>query len=409
MQPMKRFFLFLSSSLLVLSVQGQNRLFPYSDGTKWGLVNENLQVLMPPQFDYPFYFNSEFSAAIVKKDRKYGAVNGAGQLTVPCIYEELHEMGKTNAYGRLPGGKYIFLDLKSGKQIRDQQFDDVTHRGYGDFIVVTIDNKEGCYDEITGKPIGKIIYDEVITFPGSRARVKMNGKYGMLDLTTDSLIVPIKYDMIGFLPDQNYKQLIQLEANLGDVTVYMDKNGKVQPRQYQPNVYPAEQNRIGVVTATNYPALYHGQKSLSLYSQGDGTSKVTIVRLVSQDSSEILETHILKGYSKIEELRFYNYDKMPPVIKAVKDGHVGLIDIQGKVVVPFLYDNIKCSPGGQVEIFKDGKMGLLRKDLSVLIAPVLDRILGTSELNAWFVAMPDGKQGFMDKSTGKIFIPGVKD
>jgi len=157
--------------------------------------------------------------------------------------------------------------------------------------------------------------------------------------------------------------LIQLEADLGDVTVYMDKNGKVQPRQYQQNVYTAEQNRIGVATATNYSALYHGQKSLSLYNQGNGTSKVTLVRLVSQDSSEILETHILKGYSKMEDLRFYNYDKMPPVIKAVKDGRVGLIDIRGKVVVPFLYDNIKCSPGGHVEIFKDDKMGLLRKDL----------------------------------------------
>lgn len=403
---MKTFIVYLQIILFILPARAQERLYPYSnDGIKWGLTNTRREVVASPQFDNVYFIDDATGYVFVKNNGKFGVIDSTGRLTIPCKYETLYNSAGSNGYTKLANGKYVLVDLKTDKLLRPEQFDKLSVSG--NVITVTLNGKQGCINAITSRNINRIKYDEVMVFPrGIRARVKKNDKYGIMNPNTGAIIVPIKYDDLGFIYNNNYTKLMQLVATEGNTTIYFDENGKVQKERYH-EVRDQSTERI-IAGETGKGNIYViGNTWLEAEDQGNGSWKVMIKRTTGPNKNEILATTEIKGYSKLDALDKYDYKTQTVVIKAVKDDHTGLIDWNGNVLVPFMYDDI-AGFGDRFEISRDNKKGLLRNDYSVLKKPTFKRFrAGIFDLQG--IEMPDGRIGYMDNNTGKVFLPGVEE
>ena len=235
-----------------------------------------------------------------------------------------------------------------------------------------------------------------------RGEVRNGDKHGVINLATGALVIPIKYSDIWASTKGN---TVVIAAEEADVTSYFDQNGKAWKPQKEGEGQGEELASVAIASEEDT----EGRKDLYVYNQGNGNWKLTFENRTGS-STEILQTFELSGYTDLKKLYYSSFNKeRPSLLKAVKDGKTGIIDMSGKVLVPFAYDDIDFQYDHSLTK-KDNKVGLLKQDLSELKAPVFKQVMSEDrELKAWFVEMPDARKGYMDSDNGKIYIPGVNE
>jgi hypothetical protein len=414
---MKR-ILYLLCFFCTLASYAQKQLYPYSDGTKWGLTNEKLEVVMTPQFDRPpRIVKAKF--AVVQKDSNFGVVNHKGKTILPIQYSELIELDGETSLAIL-NGKYIFIDLKTWRQI--SQFDYASDCKCPEKLhVVTKDGKTGFLNIVTREFVGGLIYEDVsllkyyprkgkaVRFPGL-AEVRKDGKYGVLNLSTGTNFLDTKYDRINGVIE-NGRMFI--DGSIGiDQKRFDLKGNEIHVEQ---TVVVAGEEVISEPTAV-YQEEEDSETTTDLYAAGNIGQEgwtVTIERTRGK-KTEVLESHFVDGYEIVGKL-YYDSAEGPSTarIKGVKTNpniSISVMDIKGNVLARFDYDNIEYKNGCYTTRLR-GKYGLVTTDFVEIKKPVLEDVFEDDyynpSINALFIEMPSGQQGYMDKKTGKIFIPGV--
>lgn len=412
---MKR-ILYLLCFFYTLASHAQKQLYPYSDGTKWGLTNEKLEVILTPQFDKPPHIvKGKF--AVVQKDLNFGVVNHKGKTILPIQYSELIELdGET---GRaILNGKYIFIDLKTWRQIL--QFDYASDCKCPEKLqIVTKDGKTGFLNIVTREFVGGLIYEDVyllkyyprngksVRFPGL-AVVKKGGKYGVLNLSTGTNFLDIKYDRI--------------EGVMEDGKMFIDADIDIDRKRFdlKGNEIHVEQTVVvaGEEVISEPQTVYQEdiETTTDLYAAGSIGQEgwtVTIER-TRGEKTEVLERHFVDGYEIMGKLYYDSAEGARTArIKGVKTNpniSISVMDIKGNVLARYDYDNIEYKNGCYVTYLR-GKYGVVTMDFVEIKKPVLEGVyedeLYNPDMNALYIEIPNGQRGYMDKKTGKIFIPGV--
>ncbi len=157
---------------------------------KYGFIDKTGRELIPIKYDALYSCNKEYGASNnsrnnyrvmfqngmirAKLDGKYGIVNKTGKEVVPLIYDCIDNFGE-----RFPNG----------------------------FSKITLNNKYGVVDK-TGKITVPVIYDEFeVLFTGNIFNprsvtileslvVKTNNKYGVINVKTGKIVVPIEYNSL---------------------------------------------------------------------------------------------------------------------------------------------------------------------------------------------------------------------
>ena len=119
---------------------------------------------------------------------------------------------------------------------------------------------------------------------------------------------------------------------------------------------------------------------------------------------------ILTEYEKIEALE--NIDENNNVwfeenlLKVSKNGKFGLIDFNGKELLPTEYDEISMLEGiaNSIVIKKDGKVGLVNDNGSIIVKTEFAEIknLGNSYKNGYITVDPNGKYGVTSTTKKQI-------
>ena len=119
---------------------------------------------------------------------------------------------------------------------------------------------------------------------------------------------------------------------------------------------------------------------------------------------------ILTGYSQIEALQ--NIDKdgnvwyEENILRIQKDGKYGLIDFNGKELVPAEYEEITLLSGidNSILIKKDGKVGLVNDNGSIIIEPNYKEIknLGNTYKEGYITINEDNKYGVISATKKQI-------
>jgi hypothetical protein len=403
-------FIYLCLLLCTIACAAQSRIYPYSDGHLWGLTNANLDVIAPPQFDTSVFFNAP-SYAIAIKNKKYGTIGRDGKTQISFSYDKILQLQENFGNGSFVR-KYLLLNLNTGKAVTPDLFDAIGEYCYCDDkqFVVAKGGQKFIISGITGKQTGKTGYEEARFFSrdfGSRALVKTGGKYGLIDTKTGAWVIPAKYNDLS-IGRRNQKGAFA--ATAAGKTTWLDGNGKRVKEEPRPES-KEQLEEAATVGFEVPPKSEDSNKELYVYNLGNNNWKLS-VETRSSGNTKVFETFDLNGYTAVEKITYgYWNKKQPAIIKAVKDGKAGLIGLKGEVLLPFEYDNIEVIKSlPYYKTTRNNKVGLLKNNLVEFKKPVLKQLLGDDyHLNALLVEMPGGQIGYMDKETGKIYIPGIEE
>ena len=92
---------------------------------------------------------------------------------------------------------------------------------------------------------------------------------------------------------------------------------------------------------------------------------------------------------------------------AKKDGKYGYLDENGAVVIPFIYDGAKTFSGLMAAVKKGGKWGYIDTEGTVIIPFAYDE-LDEFGMDDYCAAKKNGKWGYIDKNN-KVIIPFIYD
>lgn len=398
--------------MLLLSVWSKAQgPYPYTEKGKWGLTDKNKSVLLKPQFDTIDVFRNGY--ARVESNKKVGLINTNGAVLVNPSYTNItNAFQDFTAIARNIKG-YQIIDIRNDKPIGGLFTEVLPERSSytkGSYYFVNKDGKMGVFDAQAGKMLnGK--YNQVTGFNDAAldqyALITVGETYGVIDVSSGREILKPEYDDIE-------------EVYVGNTVYVAAKKGDDKVFYFDASFHNASPGSVQDKPTSAMPAagevLNKKAKDMYIYKLGNGKWRVVLENRETNNYKGLDSTD-LNGYTSLEYLSYYPNDKnFPTKIKAVKDGKTGVIDMSGKVLLPFIYDDVLFREDmvgryAFIETYLGDRKGVVvAATMKELKKPVLKAILDEDhDRNALLIEMPNGQKGYMDKNTGEIFIPGVRE
>lgn len=239
--------------------------------------------------------NFQNAYVVAQLNGKKGVLSLSGKEIIPFEYEELKDYIASEIYFIGAKGGKFGLFAHDGKVVLPAQYDMLDGTGLN-MVTVTNNNKTGMVTP-QGSPVLPMEYDEIVNME-NYFLLKKNNKYGFIG-PAGNVIIPVEYDALDRLATKQYYNLYYL---LGT------RNGK----------------KAIVDAATGKPLFDF------IYDDLIGT----------------------RNYAEDPEI-FGN------AIIAVKNGKYGMIEMNGNVLVPFIYDELQYLSSYLVIAGKSGKYGIV--------------------------------------------------
>ena len=355
----------------------ENVLRVQKDG-KYGLIDLEGKVLQEPQYEEITAVSGIKNAFKVKKDNLYGIVDNEGKIIVQPQYVEITNLGNDNLSGyivRNAEGKYGIIDY-TASQVLEAKYEEIEKVYGNDLYVVTenvtkkVVNRDGTdaltqgFDDVT----------EILTNKDNGVIFQRAGKYGVMKLDGTVTIEP------------TYEEL--KEAKSGFLIAKL--NGKY--------------GVIDLTKAEKIPFNYTNieyNTSADIYLADDENYNTNLfnTNFESKVQGMLLELNVDQGYIKMsigDDLKYYNFrfeertdkDVLPAntLYLDKKDGKYGFVDKNGEVVVDYIYDDAtEQNESGYAGIKKDGKWGSIDSTGKVVQEPIynLDDYLLVDFIGNW--------------------------
>lgn len=379
-----------------------NGLLPVRKGDKWGLIDTNVNEIIPLRYDMLMQ-EQKGKFWVTTLDKKKGLVNRNGKEILPKKYNSIYFVSESLIRADLDG-KWGVVDTLTNIKI-PFKYDLIwgSTRGYK----VEIDKKAG-YIDYNGKEIIPLIYESAYEEREDRIRVQSNDKYGYIDWAGRE-IIPIKYDKIE-----------KLRGGLLKVTVdgrqgVIDKEGReiIPPihewvstgsegfTQYGPLV-----GKRGLIDSTGLKVL-----DIKYDKIGPFVGDLAYVRgqekygYVDKNGAEIIPLIYDKAESFREGLALTGIQKPNPQKFSGFETYYGYIDPEGKEVIPHRYVAAKNFSGGVAVVLESwGRDGwkLIDKRGNILTPSGYDDI---SFQSLGLLAVQNGdKWGYLN-TLGDLVIP----
>ena len=334
----------------------------------------------------------------VKKDSKFGLIDGKGKEILKCEYDDISTLTGEEGTLLIIQNNNIGLADTYGNILIKPEYTDIQKFGNGSknkYIVKNSDNKYGIllsdssveieikYDYIKSidgnnlyavkeddmwKVINKdstievsINYDDVSDIKNDYIVVEDNNKYGLIN-TSGEEVIPVEYDDLKYIFEENYI------ARQGD--------------------------KYGIINISNETVVEFKYNNMR-YIDGAGV----LIADTDEINSDIMnknfevkingvlsDINIEKGYMKIrqdEDYKYYNFrleEKKNTEILTKntifldkKDGKYGYINNRGEVVVDYIYDDAtEQNQYGFASVNKNGLWGSIDGNGNVVLEPKYD-------------------------------------
>lgn len=202
---------------------GRNEMIVARKGSKWVCIDEQGGMLVPCEMDCCDSLDVNF--VTMKKDGKAGVVSKNG-IIVPFEYDKIFTVESYNIKrGICPvkDGKVGLMDMH-GKSIFTCEFDEVKRDEiYCNFIRIRKNGKWGCYHWDKRQWIIPAQYDEIGEFSSDMDLVgaSKDGKWGYITLKGQE-VIPLKYDYV--TPFSEEKAIVFKDGRLEVI----DRKGSLQ-------------------------------------------------------------------------------------------------------------------------------------------------------------------------------------
>ncbi|MEO1260265.1 MAG: WG repeat-containing protein [Bacteroidota bacterium] len=346
-------------------------------GQKYGLLNEDYEVVMPIKYGSFIGFGKN-DYAITKLNGKFGCINKKEEHVVPFVYDYLTQWGgdRRLTITKL-NGKYGLFNNNLEKIIPEKYDTLYFKKCYPDvFLAAKMNNKFGLIDS-TGQTVIPIAYDYLdITYKIDSCvfRANKNNKWGLVNKRNET-IWPVEYDSLEIF-DRNiikiYKEgqwsLFDLKRNkpyekTSDNPVFL-KQYVARPNTYSKNLNYSFKELYKVYNFSWQDSLK--DRSYYLFEK----EELTGVR--DFYGNTILEP------GKFKEIKDIYFEKKKERYLLVTDpgNKTGLFRSGEGLLLPFVYDDIGFFNEQLYKVKKNGKYGLVNRENEIVLPIEYDAIDG---------------------------------
>ncbi len=212
----------------------------------YGFINTKGETVISPKYDY--VRSCQQGRMAVQAQKKWGCIDRQGVVLIACLYDHLGEQADER-----------YLLVKGNKC------------GYADTLGVTKIALRYDYDQLAEMPASR-------SFRQGLARVKFNGKWGMID-TAGTVVIPIKFDELGLADSL-------IPFRLGKKAGYMDRKTQLVMSHIYEDVMPFYNglaavkttrgwsliNRLGQVRAEGASAIAYLDMQVWQVNRGDSSA-----------------------------------------------------------------------------------------------------------------------------------------
>lgn len=255
---------------------------------KWGFIDNQADVVIPTQYDNVDYFRPSGLCAVTKEG-KSGFINKLGKEIIPIIYDEAYQEMKDHNVIVKKNNKWAVFD-QSGKQLSDFIYDSFKRAYISDF--------------------SKDIFtrDQSTFFENGAALVEINGKYEFINAKAQAAFPNNKFDSASVF-DTFKNTIVKRNGQFG--IVKPDGAFKV----------PLEYDFIDYFESNHAFSEYYNARKGQIYS------------IFNKELKKIGESY---------EAVYNDFSDSDPTLsyKNLK-GKYGIVDWQGKILIPFEYDELR--------------------------------------------------------------------
>jgi len=369
---------------------------------KWGLVNKQGQILIPPKYDQVKAFYDHF--VIVLNKNKWGILNTNGEVILPMQYNYIERILEHPAYQpskwfKAKKGNQLFI-VDSIGSIIPSEFESIRSHINGRFIVK---NKgEFTLANILSKKTASFHFDEIVDIrnpgpiPEEALMIKKKSHWTLIDFQGNHRLQTLP-DTIVRLNNHLYVSHLQKKRGL----IY--KNGKEIITPQFDSIYTVREGFI-LADKGDKVALFgpKGQKILASVHDEIEIERENNLFFIKNDQTNKWAIFKQNG----EQLFPFQFDDylnfLSSPIKIQQGKKWGIMNTSGQMMVSPKYDYIKYFREGLAVFIQKGKYGAVDTNGKVIVTPQFDYL---TDFSAGLAAMQlGGKWGFIDTS-GKVFIP----
>ena len=364
------------------------------DGSKFGYMTETGEELTACIYDTGAPFSE--GLACVSKDGKYGFIDKTGEEVLPLIYEDASSFTEGLAYF-VKDGEYGFMTA-DGEAAFYLECDSVSSFSDG-LAYFSIDGKYGYIDQ-TGKVVIEPVYGMADFFEDGYAVVSNSGYEGVIDKQGKE-IVPIIYDSIT-------KQEDIWVAKNGDVFDFFDREGKLSFSDNYDHIYSTEEGYIVNVNEVTGYVNKDGEEVIAPAFDSLGRLTGTDYFVVEKDELYgVIDKHGAEVVPFIYDWAWFRADEVREIglLEVGKDGKYGCLSIDDFTFqIPLEYDSMGYWGNGYAAVCKYDCWGIIDKNGEIL-APIVYQWIGVLD-NGAVELKKDGMQ-WLYSQDGKLLLEGT--
>ena len=170
---------------------------------KTSIYSINGKLIVSTPYEDVRWWQIEDGYCAVKQGGLWGAMDKKGKLVVPCEFEDLspHTLKEDGFCNVKKNKKEGIYDMKAKQLIISCEFDDISTYGIKEYGLCSVKKGKlvGGYDVKKKQLLVPCEFDDVSTFMLNEqdyCTVKKNGKEGIYDIESQQLIIPCDYDDI---------------------------------------------------------------------------------------------------------------------------------------------------------------------------------------------------------------------
>ncbi len=372
-------------------------LIPFRYGDKWGYANQEMKIVIEPNYDKAFPFYGDI--AVVQLHFKQGLIDRNGNAVTPLKYKKVGRYSGIIDSDHIPieiNGKYGKLDRK-GKEIIPAVYDEITSVEKDYLYKVKSGEKYGLY--MVGKgEVTPAQFDKINDLKEGVMVAVKGGKYGLLDKIGTLLVKPeMDYiwdfengttgwyktgDKFGFLSN---KGVLITGAGYDLVWSFVNGFARIQKGEKMGFINEAGKEIVPV----EYDYFSNFVNGLAVLGK-DGKYGFINPR------GKFLTGMVYDGaWTPTEGLA------------KVKSGDLwGYINTKGKMVIPAKFENCGQFSEGMAAVVKDGKVGYINTKGEWAIQPQFEN--GRDFLDRSAVVVLNGKRVLIG-TNGGILTPQPYD
>ncbi len=350
----------------------------------------------------------------VQKDGKYGLINLEGKELLACTQDAIEPMlGTKNVFITTVGGNKGLVDSLGNVLIENkyQEISSLTSQYENGFIVKNSQGKYGVinydktqaveekYDAIQkvygnhmyvvkegsiwkvinnkGESFAENRFEQVKEINGENLIIKMNGKYGIINIDSEEQL-PAIYEDLSYIFSDYY--IAKKDGKYGVINIHNEEKLEFK---YNYMTYLAEANFLQAETENAESELFDA----NFNKKAEG-----IITEINQEKNyiRIRQNNEYKYYNfKLEEKQSTEILATNTIFLSKKDGKYGYVNDKGIVVVDYQYeDATEQNNYGYVAVKKNGKWGSLNAKGEVVAecTNTLENVLVVDFIGEWHLA-----------------------